>query len=1044
MNDADYNSQHQNPIVAVHAAFKFVQQRRCSLPHLLNMSRSVVRLSSSATWVAVSLLPVGHGVISLRGRLRAPWDPRHNVMSSRHMPLSMSSSVGGATATLRSFFVKRAGDPTFVKITAPIADVADLLDAIAIKLPSLRTQDLSTVTLHKLLPSDELGAPLDSTRAIEAAGLAPLDRLVVVSTQQPSSGRGLVPPPVLSRPQDGEISGAVQEIAELVLRDMEASANLEEQRKRTGLGDLLLKPWPTSRLDAGAEQPPSLAAELLPYVGDYRDYEDALRSTNTNQAQQRHIVAVVQASGSGKTRLAYADGLSTRLVVLARVWKQKASFTPSWATFMLLASHWASSMPLIATTDRRRVSQAAMAAMRLLAACHVAFVADVLSQIASAPTKKGSHHQSQSINIVSAAVVREAALRCLRNGKGDDTVAAMFLQHLSRVTSVETVKSAFGSALPMSVPLAVLDRTAVDQVCADADAALRRHLWPGAEVLLWWDEAQALLSSQQVFIPNSIFVAQRAAEVNQLQDCFYGLTALCSDLADKYKWLQTLCGTWMDLITRVDVSDISPLRGRVTSVYHASYIKVDDMLRTLRHFLRVDAATEADLKPLLEQLRGRPIFFFSDFLPAMWSQMMVKSPHSSALVDPAGLRQLLLQSAKSAVGASRERMGHIVTSMWKTDPVVLASGLSSRTLCMELYAALKMNGGRVQLRSSAGAEALRRGLLVVPIPAAQSPSLEATSISLLDEPITYTILQKHGDEKVRESARDADKDPILQLLSETIAHGSVAGFGLTSSVKGDVLELSFVWHVMRSVLLHSNDNSRHIGIPLATVFSPLTAPSFALPSRAYTEFVAAARGVDCGTISLAAGETDFHQLREPGAEQIVLYGVDVNAGVDVAFQTLVDPAQVASIVMVQAKARKRAHLADSLRAASPAWQYTQRPDRITVLAGAKFQPTAARQSFQNLADSPAMSQRFRSAFRVALSATGFRSDVTTMCNNLNAGQSASSPIILLQPSKAAFGSRFMKLLEDSCAGGSPTFGTAELAYLLPQSVGDVALGKVLR
>ena len=61
------------------------------------------------------------------------------------------------------------------------------------------------------------------------------------------------------------------------------------------------------------------------------------------------------------------------------------------------------------------------------------------------------------------------------------------------------------------------------------------------------------------------------------------------------------------------VDDGYPLRGRVTSVFHASYIRTDDMLRTLQRFLRLDDATLLELRPHLEQLQGRPIFFFNDF-----------------------------------------------------------------------------------------------------------------------------------------------------------------------------------------------------------------------------------------------------------------------------------------------------------------------------------------------------------------------------------------------------------------------------------------------
>ena len=53
-----------------------------------------------------------------------------------------------------------------------------------------------------------------------------------------------------------------------------------------------------------------------------------------------------------------------------------------------------------------------------------------------------------------------------------------------------------------------------------------------------------------------------------------------------------------------------------------------------------------------------------------------------------------------------------------------------------------------------------------------------------------------------------------------------------------------------------------------------------------------------------------------------------------------------------------------------------------------------------------------------------------------------SPIILCQPSETAFGKNLAAQLLASCKGGAPTSGTDNLAYLLPQAVGDVTKGVV--
>ena len=135
-----------------------------------------------------------------------------------------------------------------------------------------------------------------------------------------------------------------------------------------------------------------------------------------------------------------------------------------------------------------------------------------------------------------------------------------------------------------------------------------------------------------------------------------------------------------------------------------------------------------------------------------------------------------------------------------------------------------------------------------------------------------------------------------------------------------------------------------------------------------------------------------------------------------------------------------------LRAASPAWQYTDNEDHRAALAGVAFKPSAKRAAFEELAASPVGVARFGAAFRVALSMTGYRPVTVAVCNALNgrADGSKASPVVLCQPSDAAFGKRLTAQLQQSCAGAALTSHTGELAYLLPQDVREVTAGNVVR
>lgn len=853
------------------------------------------------------------------------------------------------------------------------------------------------------------------------------------------------------------VNKQIDKLGCMVVADIALSSNLEDQRAMTGLGDLLLAPLPLTRLDAQSGRKPGLAAEFLPYVGSFKQYAAALQTTSAvGDLQKAHVVAVVQASGSGKTRLAYADGQNERLVVLARVFKEKA-FTPVWDVFMKLSNHWKMVLPRLDASNRRLVSLSALAAMRLLAACHVMHVARVLRCL-SHPTP---------------AMQRAAALRCLRNGRGEEAVQALYQAQLARRVSPTKLPvrthSADASAsvgTKDSVEVAMLDPAAVDAYCTQANKALRDQLWPGAEVVLWWDEAHALLTdTPKLFSPAKLFAAGGSAEVAEMQDCFYGLTVVCSDLCDSKQlvWLQVLCGTYLELSTRVRLPDISPLRGRVSTVFHASRITTNDMLSTLTHYLHLDEATVYALRPYLEAMQGRPIFFHTHFLQAFWQRLLNASSSAHAAsgstvaalggcsstacaVDASALRNLLVEAALSSVDTSRQYMSAILTEMSTLPSQCL--GRTYQTLIVELYAALRMNRGVATLSHDAGSKVLERGLLALPLagtPQASNLRFDEATCRLDEEPISADAIRFRVEGTVKDAVK-ADGDPIFQLLSDSLASGGSAGFKLARSAKGPLLELAFAWHVLRSVLLHPDGRPT-----LHDVLQPLAAPGFKVPDTAKRLVVArTVRGASCDDTLRGDHPTDLHLWSSRSGQELVLTNIDPDAGVDVLFTVFQKEAVPAGVpVFVQARAQKQASLRDCLRAASPAWQYTDEPERALALQGRTFKPSAARAAYQKLATEDPASSMLAAAFRVALSVTGYRKDTVALVNALNdlPHGCQRSPIILCQPTEAAFGAVFSKqLIAECCKEGltEPTTGTTELAFLLPQSVVQVAHGKVTR
>lgn len=298
-------------------------------------------------------------------------------------------------------------------------------------------------------------------------------------------------------------------------------------------------------------------------------------------------------------------------------------------------------------------------------------------------------------------------------------------------------------------------------------------------------------------------------------------------------------------------------------------------------------------------------------------------------------------------------------------------------------------------------------------------------------------LQQVGDDQVVKSSGNVGIDPVFLLLSSIMSAGAtVTSFHLTTSVNGDVLELSVVWHVIRCAL-RAKFEGRLLAPTLAEVLQPVVARGVVIPATANTCFVPARMGLP-GTVANERGTpTHLHLLNE-SAEPIVLYGIDAAAGVDTAFTAIVKSGSVASVVMVQDKARVDARLSDALRSASPAWQYMTGEERLSVLDGTPIVPTGKRAAYEALADTAP----FRKAFRVVMSASGYADGTAAMCNALNELEAgcSSSPIILCEPTPAAFGVVLDGQLRAACAG-KPTSSTKKLAYLLPQNVGDVSNAK---
>jgi hypothetical protein len=304
----------------------------------------------------------------------------------------------------------------------------------------------------------------------------------------------------------------------------------------------------------------------LPYHGDAAGHFEAAveRSAASSSPQDRFALLVVQASGSGKTRLLYELG-KRRPVILIRV-GELGNVAAVWVEVRAVLVRLGSSVSCEVVVD----------VFRHAIACHVWWVVLAL----------------RAFNPPSAARARDIVLESHRNGFGDSATCKLFTTAWPLVAHHAGAAGAFWRAW-----------------FEDLHSELRLFCGGETGAVIGWDEIQDFLPK-----PNGddgllggLFRERRGEGITSIDAVRRASQALYSR---PEPWRTVMVGTWGSVEAVSAAPDVSPSRSSVCAFDFATFINAEDMWSTLSHYFTLDAAAKARLSPLLAPLAGRPDFFF--------------------------------------------------------------------------------------------------------------------------------------------------------------------------------------------------------------------------------------------------------------------------------------------------------------------------------------------------------------------------------------------------------------------------------------------------
>ena len=917
--------------------------------------------------------------------------------------------------------------------SASLSGSARVLAANQERLRSLRKQlaalqneihSLSAIAEQThLRPAQESGAVEQHEFGSEARDLATGSRLVDTPQISAGSHSGNAPGlptaaalPVieshvfdLTKFDEDTYASHVNFAASAISQSIALSRNTEEQCRRMDLAasvaTALKKPMPVSLLEAHVPEDqlpyasPALDTNFLHYVGDPNAFYRALASVGSSDQSAAPALIVAQASGSGKSRLAYLAG------------------TQNIVGFVQLVNYGSDAMPL---PWQRFCSGAAkcpvlsLNAMLLLLVSYVEFATDVAA-------KYKELHPDADVQLL-----RHIVLRCLRNGKGHEGAELLFSRALSTTTLASLGLETWHQVHPV-----------VEAHCKSVHAKLNAVFTctgEVGEVVLFVDEAQGLVTRPDPVSGANVQVQSRKSTgPGSQRDALYVLTLAVEHLRQSLGWKSVICGSWLDLVTLHSLPESSAFSTAPTVICHASTITAKDMWGTLTtHFnFRLDDAQEKRVMELLAMLRGRPANFYRFFLPHFMRTTAECTDDFPALLE---------QQLKAACGRIAETGRRLMGSLWASyaQPTSgLERSITPGRLIAKLYFAIKMSDAQLKFDDREVEKlAVRHGILLHPRGcASDSPDAPVSySANIGDEPCLKAAIEEFFDAKVHNDSKFGGQ--LLQLIGGAFHHEWDCSGQVDAGAKGPAFEQLVAMSLIIASIGSTSDGEAMDPISVAPAQSQpdlawLLQRMGVLPEAFDVSALAHCPVRISRAVNTGGNERVFHELLDGTLpEGTLAYNIHPNAGADLAFCTVGSSPR--RLVMIQVKTQATTSLHDLVRAATPAWQFhTDVIAKMSARAnGETVKPDTSRTRNQFLETARTFQYEMEHAIRVVFTSAAYQPQTVKLVNGINRlPRYRDSPLCLCMSSERAFGKCHDRLLQLS--GGTPIVAHPQYYRMLP-------------